>query len=284
MKIVTYISLLFLLALSWACQDVVKIETDETTRSLNVYGIVSDTNEVFVTLTITTAYFDQGANPPINDADIYLFEDEISVGKLNSLGADGQYSLDFQGTLGKSYYLEILLPASYNLAQNWSSQPEVLSRVFKPDSFNSRYLDRTTVPSVFDEGYYSLLYFQEPSGVGDNYRIRRWLNDSLYTQEFFIFDDANFDGADVGGNFPGFTIHGPIDAGDTAAIEISSMSSSYYGYLTLINEQVFQVGGPFDPPPSPIVGNIYNQDDPNEYGYGFFFASSQTYARTIVKP
>ena len=284
MKAIKYILFLIVLTLGYSCQDVIEIETDETTRTLNVYGVVSDSSGTLVILNITTSYFDQGVNPPINDAQIFLFEDGVSVGQLNATGADGRYELNYSGSVGSEYHIEILLPDSYGLPQNWASTPEVLSRVFKPDSFSFRYLDRTTFPAAFDKGYYSLLYFKEPDGEGDNYRVRRWLNDSLFTQEFFIFDDRNFDGAEFGGQFPGFTVYGPMEIGDTMSVEISSISRGYFEYLTLVNEQVFQVGGPFDPPPSPIVGNIYNTDDPSEYGYGYFSPTAQSRAQTIIDP
>lgn len=281
-RIFPIIALLTLLAAS--CQDVVDIETDEITRSLNVYGAIDDTSGTTVSLSITNSYFEQAGNPTIDDAEVYLFEDGVAVGQLNSLGTDGRYELDYQGELGRSYHLEILLPDSYGLPVEWRSQPEELKRVFAPDSFSTRFLDRTTVPAVFDEGQWALLYFTEPAGLGDNYRIRRWLNDSLFTQEFFIFDDQNFDGANFGGQFPAFTIYGPLEPGDSMKIEISSLSGSYYEYLSLVNEQVFQIGGPFDPPPSPIVGNIYNADDPEDYGYGYFFATSRRFDQLLTKP
>ena len=284
MKKLSIFLIISLFGLNWACTDVVDIETDESTRSLNVYGLISDTTGVAVTLTLTTSYFDQGVNPPINDASVFLFEDGVSVGQLNPTGAEGKYVLDYKGILGKSYHVEIVVPDSYDLPVNWASTPELLTRVFQPDSFSYQYLDRTTNPSVFEEGFYSLLYFTEPSGVGDNYRIRRWLNDSLFTQDFFIFSDEFFDGATFGGPFPGITIYGPLETGDTMNVEISSISDSYFSYLSLIIEQVFQIGGPFDPPPSPIVGNIYNMDDPKEYGYGYFFTSAQSFDETVIEP
>lgn len=284
MRTAKYILFLFTVLLTWGCQDVIEIETDETTRALNVYGSISDTTGTEVVLSITTSYFEQGSNPPINDAQVFLFEDSISVGQLNATGLNGRYTLDYRGSLDKQYHIEILLPETYNLPQNWASTPETLSRVFEPDSFSWRFLDRTTFPAAFDEGYYSLLYFKEPDGVGDNYRIRRWLNDSLFTQEFFIFDDANFDGAQFGGQFPGVSIYGPMEEGDSMRIEISSLPRGFFEYLTLVNEQVFQVGGPFDPPPSPIVGNIYNVDDPSQYGYGYFSPTAQSFASMVVDP
>jgi hypothetical protein len=284
MRALKHLMILFTLMLGWSCQDVIDLETDETTRALNVYGVVSDTAEAVVILTITTSYFEQGSNPPVNDAEVYLFEDGVSVGQLNASGLNGRYTLDYQGTLEKDYHIEIILPDTYNLPQNWASVPEKLSRVFEPDSFSGRYLDRTTFPAAFDEGYYGLLYFKEPNGLGDNYRIRRWLNDSLFTQEFFIFDDANFDGAQFGDQFPGVSIYGPMEVGDSLRIEISSLSRGYFEYLTLINEQVFQIGGPFDPPPSPIIGNIYNLDDPSQYGFGYFSPTSQSFASMVVNP
>ena len=279
-----YLYTIFILALALSCQDVIEIETDETTRSLNVYGSVSDTAGTEVVLSITTSYFDQGNNPPVNDAQVYLYEDSVAVGRLNTTGLNGRYTLDYQGTLNRQYHIEILLPETYGLPQNWASKPETLHRVFEPDSFSWRYLDRTTFPAAFEEGYYSLLYFKEPDGVGDNYRIRRWLNDSLFTQEFFIFDDANFDGAQFGDQFPGVSIYGPMEEGDSIRLEISSLPRGFFEYLSLINEQVFQIGGPFDPPPSPIIGNIFNVDDPTQYGYGYFWPTAQRFASMVLDP
>lgn len=267
-----------LMILCFSCQDPIDLEVPQNSKTIVISGRVSDTQESFVVISTTADYFDQGQSPRVENADVFLYEDGNQVAQLAPDSVPGLYTSSFLGTVGRSYEIEVVISPNNPVfgASTWRSEPEELKRVFRVDSFNIRYLDRNTTPQVFTEGYYALIHFQEPSGPGDNYRMRFWENDSLFTQNVFIFNDDNFDGFYVGDQLiPAFNYFGPFQEDqDSAGIEISSITRSYFDYLVLLNQQVFQVGSTFDPPPASVIGNIYNKDNPNEKGFGYFAASS----------
>ncbi len=269
--------LVAILAISQSCQDVVQLDVPEIPASIAVDGRVTDSDTVgtSVILSTTAGYFDQGQTPRITGADVFLFEDEVMVSQLSENRQAGEYSSSFQGEVGKSYFIEIQIPADndYGLEEStWRSRPEMLNRVFQIDSLTVEFLER---PDVFTAGDYPLMYFREPAGKGEYYRTRIWDNDSAVTQNILIFEDEFFDGLYVGDDvLPPFNFYGRIEAGDSITAEVSSMTKAYFDYLTLLQEQVLFVGGPFDPPPAPIIGNIYNVDDEEAIGFGYFTAAA----------
>lgn len=276
MKSSLYTSLFLLVLGLSSCQDVVDLDLENQVNSISVVGTVTDTRGTQVELRRTAGYFDQGETPAISDAVVVVYENDVALDTLTHDDDEpGKYRSRFNGSIGNSYHVEILLSEEVNLPGRWVSTPVSMSRTIDISKFEIGYLDRNTIPQVFTPGSYALLHFKEPEGRGDQYRIRRWLNDTLFTNEVIIFDDNEIDGGDFGNQFPPFNIYGPFsDTGAVMRVEARSISAEHFEYLSLLSEQVYQVGGPFDPPPSPIIGNIYNAADPDEYGYGFFDASA----------
>ncbi len=263
-----------LLVLS-SCQEVVELDVPNSAPNVVISGRVTDTEGARVMVSVTAPYFSQSATPKINDAKVFLFEDGTMVSELTRDTAQGSYSSTYNGSIGRSYEIQVAIPAGNpNFREStWRSTPEILRPTVVLDSFNVQFLRR---PQVFEEGVYAQVYFQELPGKGDHYRITRWRNDSLVTQDINITDDVAIDGFYFGGPvIPAFAYTGPLERkGDSLGLEISSISEDYYNFLNLIISQVFQVGSTFDPPPAPVIGNIFNEDDPEVYGFGYFAASS----------
>ena len=281
-KTTQYISVLLLFLGLYSCQDVVELDLPDTAKRMVISGRVTDQTQTYVLLTTTAGYFDDGRTPRVSDAAVVLIEDGDTVATLAPDSVAGLYSTPYVGVLGKTYEIAVeVFSGNTNFrASRWRSEPEELRRTYAIDSLEVKYLDRTTTPQVFEAGYYALMYFLEPQGPGDNYRLRRWKNDSLFSQEVFVFDDEFFDGRYVGetgfGGIPAFNFFGPFDENekDSITVEITGITRNHFDFLTILNEQVFQVGGTFDPPPQTILGNIYNADNPKEFGLGYFSASA----------
>lgn len=260
------------------CQDVIDVELPESEPLLVIDGLVTDGRGSFVEISTSAAYFAQGETPKINRAKVLLFEDGAMVSEL--VGVDsvaGRFASSFQGEIGRSYFIEIEIEADEpNFYEStWRTTPILLKRVFQIDSVNTRLLNKRTNPQAFEEGTYALVYFQEPKGEGDSYRVRRALNDSLFSRDIFLVDDLGVDGLYFGkGLIGGFAFYGPLEPGDSIAVNIYSLAREHYDYLTLLAQQVFQVGSTFDPPPAPLYGNLYNVADPSILGFGYFGASA----------
>ncbi len=285
-KLLILITLVCTLA---SCTEVVDLELKNEVRTLAIDGRITDLKGARVNLAITAGYLEEGSIPRIDDANVYLYENGQFIDQL-SLDSNGTYSSPYLAKIGRRYHLEIEIPGSYQMATRWQTIPSLLKPVFKIDSLQVRELSRTTTPNVFEPGSYALMYFSEPEGQGDYYRIRRWKNDSAITASIFTFNDEFIDGASFGykgdnnNNFPAFNFYGPLEEGDSITVEVSSISQDFSDYLALVAEQVFQVGGPFDAPPSEVVGNLRQADNPDEIGYGYFVASALTLESIVDKP
>ena len=280
------ISLAFFLILTFsACQEVVELDVPTSDPRVAIVGRVTDSEGTRVTVSVSAPYFSQTTTPKVNDARVLLFEDGVMVSELTRDSLDGVYSSTYNGFVGKTYEIQVEIPSgSANYKQStWRSFPELLKPTVVLDSFNVRLLRR---PIVFEDGFYAQVYFRELPGRGDYYRITRWRNDSLITQDINITDDEAIDGFYFGQSpIPAFAYTGPLERdGDSLGLEISSITEDYYSYLALIVTQVFQVGSTFDPPPAPVIGNIYNVDNKEEYGFGYFAASALATGGATYKP
>lgn len=276
MKKYIIISLAYFILCS--CEDIIEVDVPESEPELVVQGWVTDSLPAEVILSTTTAYFADGEAPRVSNAQINLFENNQMVASFTEVDTTpGLYHSNFVGSIGNSYHLEISVPANYpaKVSGNWSSLPEALKRVPSIDSLAIRYLDRTTTPSVFQEGDYVVAFFQEPAGEGDYFRVTRFLGDSLFLRSRFIVEDRGIDGRYFGTFIPPFLLFGPYGERDSDIFRVrfESVTESYADYIRLISEQV-QVGSPFDSPPALVLGNIVRQNDSTSYGFGYFRASA----------
>ena len=268
------------------CTDIIEVDTPEGEPQIIIDGNITDERGAQVRIQSSVPFFEEGELPLITDAEVTLYENGQPLEMLQHTDtADGWYVGSTPGTLGNTYELEIRIPEDnpHLPAKNWRCHPERLNRVFELDSSKTKFLGPNTTPQAFEDGVYGLTYFREPPGLGDRYRMKRTLNDSVFQRDLFLLTDENVDGFYFGGNAPAFNVYGIFEEGDTLKLEFLSLSDAHYGYLQRIAEQS---GGSnlFDPPPAPLFGNFYNMDDPDELGFGFFGASAVERDTIIYNP
>jgi hypothetical protein len=63
---------------------------------------------------------------------------------------------------------------------------------------------------------------------------------------------------------------------------MSSITQPAHDYWKKVNTLANQVGSIFDSPPSPVTGNIYNAENPNEAMLGYFQAVNESVTRTYI--
>lgn len=56
-------------------------------------------------------------------------------------------------------------------------------------------------------------------------------------------------------------------------IQKLSLSKEAFQFFELVNQQLSVTGDIFDPPPTSIIGNLVNLDEPDRAVIGYFFAS-----------
>lgn len=267
--------LILILPFLWvSCQDVIELDLPEGEPLLVVDGqITNRQGDTRILLTQSVPYFTEDGNPPVEGAIIELFEDSSLVSTFLEIGS-GRYISTYNGVTEKSYYIEIELPDG----STYSSAPEELPRVPPIDSVYYRY---ETDLQFIEDGYYVYFATQELEGKPEFYRWKFYYNGDYQNSQFDI-NIANDDFVD-GNYIVDFAVDfEPFNIGDTVTIEQYSTTRSYYDYWTLIQTQTTQVGGPFDPPPAPVIGNIKRTDGSDEVVLGFFSAHGLSVGETII--
>jgi hypothetical protein len=260
------------------CQEVIELELPDNEPLLIVNGRLTNADSCTVEIATTAPYFSQAVPPPISDALVELFENGQWVATLDETSKPGVYKSAFSGTVGNNYHIKITLatPTGGIAAGIYESAPETMARIFAIDSI---FIDSIpALPPFREAGRYPFFSFREPAGRGDYYRLRRWIDDSLLNrpQDLQVFNDdfadgRAFDNVDLEAiQFLGDL----VESGRTYRIEVASISRQHWEFLNLIFQQTVQVGGTFDPPPAPIIGNMRKPDNPSAVVLGYFVVSA----------
>ena len=288
-----FLSIFFYFSLFSSCQDEIDITLPDGQERLIINGNVLDNEVASADLSWSINYLSEESNPPVINASILVLEDDIIWDSLSHV-ADGHYLGNKIGQVGRNYSIEVSIPESSDRPSGvWKSQNEKLNRNNPIDSIYSIFLPQATFQR---EGYYVYVHWTEPLGIGDCYRFRQWKNDTLENAPFNlqVTEDQFFDGRSFNDiDLEALNVAGPERSRDSTledqigtkySYEISSISLSHHDYINLIQEQTLQVGGLFDPPAAPIVGNIYRGDDPEDYALGYFYASAPRKVHIVITP
>lgn len=274
-----YFGLLILGISLFSCTDVVDLDVEAAPPELVVDGLLSNDRDLYIKLSQTSGFFDNSDFEPIRGARVSIYENGQETDILTeSTDTPGTYRSNFKGNVGNQYQLRIEINnnAPEQILGTWWSTADSMKRVPTIDSLGQMTLDRNTIPQAFFPGEYAVMYFGDFEGVGDYYRVSRMLNDSVFAQENFFITDENFDGFYFGGGlFPPIAIYGPFEEpevgeeADSLSVRLESVSEEFFDYMQVLNTQV-QTGSPFDAPPALVLGNIYRDGNPNDYGFGYF--------------
>ena len=263
-----------------SCQDKIELDLPDGESFLVVEGWITNASPPYqVKLTYTSPYFDDAAQPPASDATVILKDDEGNESVLSEI-LPGVYEIIDQGIIGRKYQLYIHLPAG----DMYESDFELLREPVLIDSIYYRLSERE--PSDFldenpDDIYDVMIDTFEPAGRGDHYRWRSILNgvEARAPFDINIISDQLVDGVPV----LEYNVTGRLYAiPDTVEIVQEMISKAAYEFLTQLRNQTAFVGSPFDTPPVPIIGNVHNLSNPDEYVLGFFGAAGLDRAVIIV--
>lgn len=263
-----------------SCQDVVDLNLPEGESFLVVEGWITNEEKTHdIILTRTAAYFDNADPSPETGASVFIRDDE-GMEVLLPETSPGVYTYPEPGDIGRSYQLEILL-------QNESRYISTFEVLYEPVPIDSIYWrlsenepDEEDGESL-DDIYDVLIETNEPQPIGDNYRWRYFLNGAEYREPFdlFVANDEFVNGNPI----TDFNVPDELFSQfDTVLIVQERITRQAREFLQLLQQQTAFVGGPFDPPPSPIEGNIENLTDPNDIALGYFGAAGTDRASIVV--
>ena len=293
-KGLTMLLLLFLLP---ACEEVIEVEVPEDRPRLIVDGLIRvDEQEPFVPVRIALSETNQffGELPVTQAENILIQVDRFDPnGNLietttSSLAEEapgtGVYIPDPNATFDQRiptvflndrvrFTLQIRHKGRQYLAQTWYEPVVPISFLLQGNAtlFGG---DETEV----------LVTFTDPPGKGDYYLF------DFGPGEFLVTEDTFYDG-----QFFQFSYfyEDPIEPGTELEISIMGSDLNFYNYMDLLIEQAGDLQGPFQTPVATVRGNVVdvtgidnqdrfdNADRPDAYPLGYF-AVVQEHSRTLI--
>lgn len=267
-KILYYIPLLLFIC---SCEDVIDLELESSKPRLVIdaqFSVYTTETPVrtngLIKLSLTTDFFSTEQSPVTNAT--------VSITDLNS---GTVYPFTSNGTAG--YY-------------------QSLTTTFTPE-FNTRYKldinydnedytsETTLIPTVpidnVEQG--DGILFDE-----DDTELIVSFTDHVNRDDFYIFDldfgeflttsDEFFQGE----TFKFSYYYDDLSSGKEVVVKINGADEQFFNYMDLILAQSGESpGGPFQPSPSTIRGNIINSTNADNYALGYF-RISETYEYTIT--
>jgi len=212
-----------------SCEEVIQLPLNGTESQLIIESAVIEGNtQTEVRLSQSVGFYDETNDKTISDALVIIKE-------TNGLPDTLKYSTNgnFIGKTmphlpGETYQIVVETAGKIYTATNTIPFKAEL------DSLNFALFDNPK-----SKGYMVNMYFNDPAGIKNYYRVKVWVNntsgpDQEYGQDYMLYDDKLFDG--LAAQLPATRGMQIMHEKDTVKIELFSISKETYDYyLTLKN-------------------------------------------------
>lgn len=271
-----------------SCEDPIDLDLGAPVEQLVIDAVVDQTTDTqFIRITKSLPFLDNGNYKGVQVDSVGIFDTANSTLHVFSYKGDGwYYYLPAPNTFnpGNAYQLVVRDGANTYVSQSVLNAPTTV------DSFTYQFLEKGRLGG--GEGNYITLWAKDKPGLGDFYWFKMYRNDSLQMKAFDIRTATensftNSDGAGDGDYFivpirEGFNSRA-FKSGESARIEILSITPELYLYLTLITTQLNNQGL-FAVPPSNVPSNIFCVNDKNKKLLGFFAMVGKVSTPRLVIP
>lgn len=267
--------LMFLVVLSSACQEEVRLPLDNTLKTPVIEATwTNNTSANQVKLSYSREYYDTLENEIISDATVRIY-DETSGEQIDFryLENNDQYLPINNKTaiLGHNYKLEVMINDMVYTADGHMLEPPILDSI--------TYNFENERPPFRSEGYYLTIYGKIPFEENNYYRLKVSKNDTLLNRrsDYLLFDDTF--GTSILNN--GFELNTyTFKAEDKVKLELYRMNEGPYDYLNQLIGLLFNDGGLFSPPPENPKSNIVVERGTGQVlGY---FMTAPVVVKTVV--
>ena len=274
MRIITFFLLFFLII---SCQEVVNLELENKESKLVVQANITFQKQ-------TT-----GAEQVIKltkSADFYKNVVPVANGAIVSVTNENTQQVfnfieDNNSGLYKCTNFAPMLLDTYTLKINYQNKNYVATEKLMPVSAISELV-------------------QEAGGGlnGQEIRVRAFYLDPPTEENFYLFNYFYIDKEDDfakpvfyasrdlfynGNAFFSTTFKNGLKKDDQIKITHFGISQNYYNYLIILLRLANQNAGPFTAPPVAVRGNIINQNDENDFLFGYFSLSESDEKLYVVK-
>lgn len=243
----------------FSCEKTVLLDLNQTTPRVIIEGLVTDQqSRNYVKVSRSNGFYDSGVSPRVADANVTVKDDSGNEyifihNPRNHSDSAGYYlpATPFAGVIGRTYSLTVIIgEASYEGS-------DMLRPVTHIDSLGFQ-INEDEVDDPNEEGktYEVLLYAREPQESTDYYLFKFYRNDSLktYDDTDIYFADDEVLGEEIGG------VASPVyfAPGDTARVEMYSLSRNGFVFYSDLQSLLQNDGGLFSQPPSNSRTNLSN--------------------------
>lgn len=277
---------LFSLFALTSCEDSIDLDLGPAIEQIVIDAVINQTADTqFIKITRSMAYLDNGAYKGFEMDTVGIFDTAKGVFHTFTYKGNGLYYFVptsanvFQ--YGNTYQLLAKEGANTYVSQSTLNAPTTI------DSFTYAYKDRGSFGG--SAGNYVTLWAKDKVGKGDFYWFKLYRNDSFQAKasEILIAQDNSTTG-DGKGDGDLFIVpirdnlsSRPYLKGETARVEILSITPELYYYLNLISTQLNNTGL-FAVPSSNIPSNIICINDSKKKVLGFFSMAGVVSTQKLV--
>lgn len=246
-KLFNFYTLLFLVT-AWSCTEKIEPKLKNAGPMLVVDGLITNIDKDYVKLTWSNSFYNTATPPPVNNASVVITDNTGLTDTLQNLNNDGIYYPPTNiGETGKTYNLTIVVNGTTYTSSSF------MPSVTKIDSIYYKYYKDSDY--VHKIGYYLYFDAKDPQNQKNFYLWKFYDNGKLQNKPTDIqyASDAN-----IKGNIVGLEGPYPYQYGDTAKVEMYSLTQEAYNFYDGLNKNINNDGGLFSTPPSNPPSNVSN--------------------------
>jgi hypothetical protein len=254
-------ALLVVCLIAASCEDVIDVDLNDAPPRLVVDGFIelnedgTTTTEVLLT---RSAPFFQETNPPVTDAVVRIVDGNGVNYNLTHLG-DGVYSPTGVLAIQDNLPYELIIQ---DQGQEYRATETLVRTVTQGD------IEQNTIETFGDEVIEITAFYNDPPGLGDAY-LFEYIDENNYQV------DARDDEFSDGNRNPNIFFIEKEDIGTQAELTIKGINQETLLYFETLLQQADQGGGgnPFGTQPATVRGNIVNQNNRDNFAFGYFRVS-----------
>ena len=274
MKNIFFFIIISLVLLS-SCEVPITLDLKQTPSKIVIEGLVTDKpGKQYVKVSRSNSFYDNGTIPTVTDAQVMVKDDLGNEFPFDAASDSAGYYFpqqnDFAGEIGRTYYLTVTVDNT-----TYTAEDKLLS-VFAIDSLKYRVnSDEKEKPKTENKFYELQMFAKEPQATKDYYFFKFYRNDSLKfdnNSDVYAYDDEA-----LSENIDGIVLPLYYGIGDTARVEIYSLSRTGFTFYSDLMNLINNDGGIFNAPPANCRNNLSNG------ALGFFQVSAMNEKQVVIK-
>lgn len=243
-----------------SCEDVIDVDLDTSAPRLVIDASIdwvkgTPGNEQKIVLSTTTGYYSPEF-PTVSGAVVTIANSVGTVFTFSETPGTGQYLCNnFEPVLGETYVMTIVLNGeTYTATETLTASPDIMPDIIQD---NEGGMGGDEIEITF--------YYQDDA-ASVNYYLFGFKSPPVAFPQYEVEDDENSNG----GIMPEFYSHEDLKAGDVVNIRLYGISERYYQYMNKLLVASGADDGPWPTTPSAVRGNIVNQNNSENFTFGYF--------------